>query len=80
VEFYQAYNGTRVMKSLLYYPPKPFLKLWESGIIGIKKEKYGKELFYFREKPLPNFGFGSSPEDLFRINKINIFENHVLTP
>jgi transposase InsO family protein len=80
VEFYQAYNGTRVMKSLLYYPPKPFLKLWESGIIGIKKDKYNRELFYFREKPLPNFGFGSSPEDLYRINKINIFENHVLTP
>ena len=79
-EFYQAYNETMVMKSLLYYPPKPFLKLCESGIIGIKKDKYGKELFYFREKPLPNLGFGSSPEDLFWINKNNIFENHVLTP
>ncbi len=35
-EFYHAYNETRAMKSLLSYPPKKFLKLWESGTIGIK--------------------------------------------
>jgi putative transposase len=80
VEFYQAYNGTRVMKSLLYHPPKPFLKLWESGIIATKKDKHNREIFYFKEKPLPKMGFDSSPEDLSQINKINIFENHVLTP
>lgn len=42
--FYHAYNETRVMKSLLYYPPKKFLKLWESGIIGTKKNKRNKEI------------------------------------
>jgi transposase InsO family protein len=79
-EFYQAYNETRVMKSLLYYPPKLFLNLWESGIIGIKKDKQNKEIFFFREKPLPTLGFSSSPEDLHRINKNNIFEIPVLNP
>jgi len=79
-EFYHAYNETRVMKSLLCYPPKIFLKLWESGIIGIKKNKKNKELFYFREKPYPEFGLGSSPEVLYRVNKNNIFESIVLNP
>lgn len=68
-DFYNAYNETRVMKSLLCYPPKCFLKLWESGIIGIKKSKRNKEIFFFREKPNPECGFGSSPEDLYRVNK-----------
>lgn len=79
-EFYQAYNETRVMKSLLYYPPKQFLNLWESGIIGIKKNKQNREIFFFREKPLPKLGFGSSPEDLYWISKNNIFETPVLNP
>jgi len=80
IGFYKAYNETRVMKSLLYYPPKQFLKLWESGIIDIRKDKYNKERFFFREKPLPKKGIGSSPEDLYRIDKNNIFENRVLNP
>lgn len=79
-EFYKAYNETRVMKCLLCYPPKKFLKLWESGIIGIKKNKKNKEIFFFREKPHPTFGFGSSPEVLFGINKYNILESSVLKP
>ena len=76
--FYQAYNETRAMKSLLCYPPKNFLKLWESGIIGIKKNKKNKEIFFFREKPHPLVGLGSSPEDLHRANKNNTFELSVL--
>jgi transposase InsO family protein len=78
--FYTAYNETRVMKSLLCHPPKTFLKLWESGIIGIKKNKKNKEIFFFREKPHPESGFGSSPEVLYRVNKNNIFETTVLNP
>jgi len=77
-EFYYAYNHTRAMKSLLCYSPKQFLNLWESDIIGIKKNKNNKEIFFFREKPRPNQGFGSPPEDFFWLNKNNIFENNVL--
>jgi putative transposase len=79
-EFFFAYNNTRVMKSLLYYPPKQFLKLWESGLIGIKKDKRNREIFFFREKPLPNIEVGSSSEDLGVINKNNIFKESVLNP
>jgi len=79
-EFYHAYNETRAMKSLLSYPPKKFLKLWESGIIGIKKDKNNKEIFFFREKPYPENGFGSSSEYLFWVNKNNIFESSILNP
>lgn len=78
--FYHAYNETRAMKSLLCYPPKKFLKLWESGIIGIKKNKKNKEIFFFREKPRPENGFGSSPEVLYRVSKINVFKTSVLNP
>jgi putative transposase len=78
--FYYSYNETRAMKSLLSYPPKKFLKLWESGIIGIKKNQKNKEIFIFREKPYPLHGLGSSPEDLFWVNKNNIFESKVLNP
>jgi putative transposase len=79
-EFYHAYNETRAMKSLLSYPPRKFLRLWESGIIGIKKNKLNKEIFFFREKPHPENGLGSSPEVLYRVNKNNIFESSVLNP
>jgi hypothetical protein len=78
--FYQAYNETRAMKCLLCYPPRTFLKLWESDIIGIKKNKKNKEIFFFREKPHPECGLGSSPEDFDRINKNNIFKTLVLNP
>ena len=78
--FYHAYNETRAMKCLLCYPPKKFVKLWESGIIGIKKNKKNKEIFFFSEKPHPLPGLGPSPEDLYRINKNNIFEYIVLNP
>ena len=77
-EFYYAYNNTRVMKALLYYPPKQFLKLWESGIIGIKKDKRNKEVFFFSEKPVPDPEPGSSHEDLFVVSKNNNFEIPVL--
>lgn len=79
-EFYYAYNETRVMSCLLYYSPKRFLKLWESDKVGIKRNKKNKEIFFFREKPLPGFGFGSSPEDFDRVNKYNTFETSVLNP
>ena len=79
-EFYHAYNQTRAMKSLLSYAPKKFLYFWESGIVGITKNKRNKEIFFFREKPHPEFGLGSSPEVLNRVNKNNIFESNVLNP
>ena len=79
-EFYYAYNHTRAMKCLLSYPPHKFLRLWESGIVGIKKNKKNKEIFFFREKPYLGFGFDSSPEDLYEINKTNRFEIPVLNP
>lgn len=78
-EFYFAYNNTRVMQALLYYPPKQFLELWKSGIIGIKKDKKNKEIFFFREKPHPFAGIGSSHEDFLVVNKNSNFEIPVLT-
>ena len=78
--FFQAYNETRVMRSLLCHTPKEFLKLWEQGIVGIKKNKWNREIFFFKEKPHPETGIGSSPEDLHRIIKNNIFESLVLKP
>ncbi len=78
-EFYFAYNNTRVMKALLYYPPKQFLELWKSGIVGIKKDKRKKEIFFFREKPQPFAGIGSSLEDFLVVNKNSNFEIPVLT-
>lgn len=79
-EFYFAYNNTRVMKALLYYPPKKFLELWKSGFVGIKKDKRNKEIFFFREKPNPFAGIGSSPEDFLVVNKNSNFEIPVLIP
>lgn len=79
-EFYFAYNNTRVMKALLYYPPKQFLELWKSGIVGIKKDKRNKEIFFFREKPHPMAGIGSSLEDFLVVNKNSNFEIPVLIP
>jgi len=79
-EFYFAYNNTRVMKALLFYPPKQFLELWKSGIVGIKKDKRNKEIFFFREKPHPFAGIGSSPEDFLVVNKNSNFEIPVLIP
>lgn len=76
-EFYYAYNETRAMKCLLSYPPRMFLKLWESNIIGIKKDKNDREIFFFREEPHPNFGIGSPSEVLFGLNKNNIFISSV---
>lgn len=78
-EFYFAYDNTRVMQALLYYPPKKFLELWKSGIVGIKKDKKNKEIFFFREKPHPFEGIGSSHEDFLVVNKNSNFEIPVLT-
>ncbi len=78
--FYYAYNETRAMKSLLNYSPRKFLKFWECGIVGIKKNKQNKEIFFFREKPFPIPGIGSSSEDLHRVYKNNTFESLVLNP
>ena len=79
-KFYFAYNETRAMRCLLSYPPKTFLRLWESDVIEIKRSKKNKEIFFFREKPHPFPELGSSPEDLNRVNKNNIFESSVLNP
>lgn len=78
--FYYAYNETRAMKSLLSYPPRKFLRLWEAGIVGIRRDKRNKDFFFFREKPFPPTGIGSSPEDLIWANKNSIFDSSVLNP
>ncbi len=78
-EFYFAYDNTRVMQALLYYPPKKFLELWKSGIVGIKKDKKNREIFFFREKPHPFPGISSSHEDFLVVNKNSNFEIPVLT-
>jgi putative transposase len=74
-EFFQAYNYTRVMKSLLYYSPFEFLSIWKSGFIEVKKTKNNKESFFFREKPTSSKMVGLSAKGLFGINKINNFEH-----
>lgn len=79
-DFYHAYNNTRVMKSLLYYSPAEFIKLWESGCLGIKKDKRNRELFYFRETPPAEITGGISPEALFGLNKSNILDHSILNP
>jgi putative transposase len=76
--FYYAYNNTRAMKALLYYPPVKFLSFWKAGLIGIKRDKNGKERFFFSGKPASLIKAGSSPEELFEINESNIFELSVL--
>ncbi len=77
--FFFAYNNVRAMKVLLHYPPVTFLKLWKSGVVGIKEDKRGREIFFFREKPAPKLGTGPSAEVLLGIDKFNTFENRVLT-
>lgn len=74
-EFYFQYNNTRVMKSLLTYPPAVFLKLWDKGFIGIKKNKKNKEVFFFREKPTSELEASLSSEVLGVNNKNNIFDH-----
>ena len=78
-DFFYAYNNIRAMKVLLYYPPLTFLKLWESGMVGIKKDMRDREIFFFREKPAPKLGAGLSAEVLLGKNKFNTFGNRVLT-
>jgi len=74
-EFYFQYNNTRVMKSLLTYPPAVFLKLWDKCFIGIKKNKRNKEVFFFREKPASELEASLSSEVLGINNKNNIFDH-----
>lgn len=79
-DFYDAYNNTRVMQALLYYSPKQFLRLWEMGIVGIKKNRHNKEIFFFREKPSIQLSECGSPrEDLLGLIKNNNFITPVLT-
>ena len=78
-DFFYAYNHTRMMAALLYYPPVPFLTLWKSGIVGIKKDKKNREVFFFREKPSPKRKLGLSTEVLLGNDKFNTFNNRVLT-
>lgn len=77
--FFFAYNNTRVMKAILYHPPTTFLKIWETGAIGIKKDKNNKQIFFFREKPALNLESGFPPEVLLGNDKNIKFENRVLT-
>ena len=72
-DFFTAYNKTRVMKSILHNSPENFLRLWESGCIGIKKDKRNKEIFFFTEKPTNNNLVDSPVEDFFVHHKINTF-------
>jgi putative transposase len=78
-EFFLAYNKTRVMKSLLHYSPVQFLNVWESGNVGIKRDKNGREIFYFREKPAPLKETDPPAEDFLGLNKYITFDNRVLT-
>lgn len=78
-DFFYAYNNTRVMAALLYYPPMEFLELWKSGIVGIKKDKKNREVFFFREKPVLKKGPDLSAEVLLGNDKFNTFNNQVLT-
>jgi len=75
-EFFLAYNYTRVKKRLLYKSPFDFLKLWESGVIGIKRDKHNKEIFFFKEKPASKLETGFSYEEFISHNKSSIFENN----
>lgn len=77
-EFYFAYNNTRVMKNLLYRSPKEFINLWRTGYVGIKKDNKNREIFYLREKPYIEISEGVSSEDLFGLNKSNIFDQSIL--
>ncbi len=78
-EFFFAYNNTRVMKSLLYFPPVQFLNVWQSGNVGIKRDRKGREIFYFREKPAPLKETDPPSEALLGLNKYITFDNRVLT-
>ena len=68
------------MKSILHNSPENFLSLWESGCIGIKKDKRNKEIFFFTEKPTKKEMVDSPVEDFFVHDKINtfvdLFNNH----
>ncbi len=75
-EFFFQYNYTRVMRSLLKYPPFIFLRLWDTGIIGIKTDKNNKEVFYFKEKPTPELVADLSSDITLDKYKNSIFENH----
>lgn len=78
-EFFFAYNNVRAMRALLHYPPVTFLNLWKTGVVGVKKDKREREIFFFREKPAPKPGTGLSTEVLLGLNKFNTFENKLLT-
>lgn len=77
-EFFSAYNNTRVMKSLLHHSPIEIIKLWKIGVIGIKKDKYGKEIFFLNEKPVYNIKTGSIFKVLTKSNKINTLDYSLL--
>ena len=79
-DFYNAYNNTRVMKELLYFPPAQFLKLWNTGIIGIKRDKNDREIFFFREKPLPGSDRGSPSEVLLCKSKDTTRNQLIINP
>lgn len=79
-DFFKTYNNVRVMKSLLYYPPFEFLKIWNTGSIGVKKNNKNKEIFYFKEKPVSNDETDNSTEVFLGINKFSNFDNILINP
>ena len=77
-EFFYAYNNVRVMRALLHNSPKEFLKLWHSGLVGIKKDKRNREIFFSRERSASILAAAPSPEELFELNKTNILDHTIL--
>ena len=73
-EFYEAYNNTRVMESLLYHSPKDFLIQWENDQIAIKRNKNNKQIFFFKEESILDSELSSSLEEYCVQNKINTFK------
>lgn len=77
-DFYQAYNNTRVMGSLLYLSPKDFLIHWQNDQIAIKNDKNNKQIFFFKEKPVLSPVTDSPLEDDCVQNKISTFNTKFL--
>ncbi len=80
IDFFTAYNYTRVMKCLLFYSPYEFLCLWINGIIEVKRNNKNKEFFFFRQKPPPIVRGCSWPEDIFGSFKNSIFNLSLPNP
>lgn len=67
-EFYEVYNNSRIMKSILYKTPAMILEMWLNGQVEIKWLN-NKNKFIFREEVSPK-GLTPSPQTLLVTNKI----------